>query len=106
MLIMEKSYICGATNVFAWIAICSGIAIIAPQLILGMAGFWYPGYVRQPWHAFLVYQAANLVVLGWNVYVLKRAMWVHDVACKSPVLFHTSFSVLSSFLAIPFREKC
>lgn len=33
----EQSYFCGATNVFAWIAICAGIAIIVPQQIIGMA---------------------------------------------------------------------
>jgi hypothetical protein len=83
---VEKSYICGATNVFAWIAICSGIAIIAPQLILGLAVFWIPGYVREPWHAFLVYQAVNLVVLVFNIYLVKRANWIHDAACKSLIL--------------------
>jgi choline transport protein len=79
---IQKSYICGATNVFSWLAICSGIAIIAPQLILGLAVFWIPGYAREPWHAFLVYQAVNLVVLVFNIYLVKRANVIHDLACK------------------------
>jgi hypothetical protein len=82
---IQKSYICGATNVFAWLAICSGIAIIAPQLILGLAVFWIPGYAREPWHAFLVYQAVNLVVVVFNIYLMKRANGIHDLACKSVI---------------------
>lgn len=78
-----QSYCCGATNVFSWIAICAGIAIIVPQLCLGMAVFWNPTYVPQAWHAFLVYQAINVLVLTYNIYLLRRTMWVHDLACKS-----------------------
>ncbi|EUC27995.1 hypothetical protein COCCADRAFT_9547 [Bipolaris zeicola 26-R-13] len=74
------SYYCGATNVFSWIAICAGIAIIVPQLCLGMAIFWNPSYVLQAWHAFLVYQAINVLVLMYNVYLLRRTMWIHDLA--------------------------
>jgi hypothetical protein len=81
-----KSYCCGATNVFSWIAICAGIAIIVPQLCLGMAIFWNPTYVPQAWHAFLVYQAANVLVLVYNIYLLRRTMWVHDLACMSLVM--------------------
>jgi choline transport protein len=78
-----QSYCCGATNVFSWIAICAGIAIIVPQLCLGMAVSWNPTYVPQAWHAFLVYQAINVLVLVYNMYLLRRTMWVHDLACKS-----------------------
>ncbi|KAK7192105.1 choline transport [Paraphaeosphaeria sporulosa] len=73
------SYCCGATNVFAWIAICAGIAIIIPQQIMGMAVFYNPSYVPQTWHAFILYQGGNLMVLVYNVYLLKRSMWIHDV---------------------------
>lgn len=67
---------------FSWIAICAGIAIIVPQLCLGMAVFWNPDYAAQPWHAFVVYQAVNVLVLVYNMYLLRRTMWVHDLACK------------------------
>jgi hypothetical protein len=77
-----KSYCCGVINVFAWIAICAGIAIIVPQLVLGMAIFWNSGYAPEPWHAFMLYQGANLLVLVYNIYVLKRSMWIHDVGCE------------------------
>ncbi|KAJ4984182.1 choline transport [Stagonosporopsis vannaccii] len=85
------SYLCGATNVFSWIAICAGIAIIAPQLCLGLAVAWNSTYAPQPWHAFLVYQAANVLVLLYNMYLLRRTMWVHDLAF---------FVSIASFLVI------
>ncbi|KAH7386800.1 amino acid/polyamine transporter I [Phaeosphaeria sp. MPI-PUGE-AT-0046c] len=75
----ELSYCCGVTNVFAWIALCAGIAIIVPQQALGMAVYWNKDYTQQPWHIFLLYQASNLLVLVYNIYLLKRSMWIHDV---------------------------
>jgi choline transport protein len=77
-----QSYCCGATNVFAWIALCAGVAIIFPQQVMGMTIFYNPSYAPKPWHAFLLYQAANTLVLLYNIYVLKRTMWIHDVGCK------------------------
>ncbi|KAG2420476.1 hypothetical protein HFD88_000088 [Aspergillus terreus] len=74
------SYSCGVANVFAWIAICTGIAIIPAQLILGVVVFWNPDYVPQPWHYFLIYQAINGLVLIYNILLLKRSLWVHDVS--------------------------
>jgi hypothetical protein len=50
-----------------------------------MAVFWNPTYVPQAWHAFLVYQAINVLVLLYNIYLLRRTMWVHDLACKSKI---------------------
>ncbi|KAF9889608.1 hypothetical protein FE257_007116 [Aspergillus nanangensis] len=85
------SYCCGAANVFAWISICTGIAIIPAQLILGMVVFWHPDYVPQPWHYFLIYQAINGLVLLYNITLLKRSLWIHDVAF---------FVTLASFLVI------
>jgi len=77
-----QSYCCGATNVFAWIALCAGVAILFPQLAIGMTIFYNPSYVPEPWHAFLQYQALNALVVLYNIYVLKRTMWIHDVGCK------------------------
>lgn len=74
------SYCCGAANVFSWIAICAGIAIICPQLCLGLAVFWDPEYIPKPWQAFLMYQGSNALVLVYNIYLLRRTMWVHDLA--------------------------
>ncbi|CAA9957250.1 Amino acidpolyamine transporter I [Pyrenophora teres f. maculata] len=85
------SYCCGATNVFAWIALASGVAIIVPQQLVAMASFWNPSYLPKAWHTFLLYQAANLITLIYNIYALKRTMWIHDVGF---------FMSLSGFVAV------
>ncbi|KAL4912930.1 amino acid/polyamine transporter I [Aspergillus aurantiobrunneus] len=85
------SYACGIANMFAWIAICTGIAIIPAQLILGLVIFYYPGYDAQPWHYFLIYQGINGLVVLYNIGLLKRSLWIHDAAF---------FITLASFLAI------
>lgn len=69
---------------FSWIAICTGIAIIPAQLISGIAVFYNPTYTPQPWHSFLIYQAINGLVLLYNITLLKRSLWIHDVSCKCP----------------------
>ncbi|KAJ5322014.1 uncharacterized protein N7506_011144 [Penicillium brevicompactum] len=74
------SYCCGITNMFSWIAICTGIAIIPAQLISGIAVFYNPTYTPQPWHSFLIYQAINGLVLLYNITLLKRSLWIHDVS--------------------------
>ncbi|OQE43616.1 hypothetical protein PENCOP_c003G06867 [Penicillium coprophilum] len=85
------SYCCGMTNVFSWIAICTGIAIIPAQLIVGIALFYNPDYTPQAWHYFLIYQAINGLVLLYNILLLKRSLWIHDVAF---------FATLASFFVI------
>ncbi|CAG7952332.1 unnamed protein product [Penicillium salamii] len=74
------SYCCGITNMFSWIAICTGIAIIPAQLITGIAIFYNPAYVPQAWHSFLIYQAINGLVLLYNITLLKRSLWIHDLS--------------------------
>lgn len=63
--------------------ICADIAIIVPQLYLGIAIFWNPTYVLQAWHASLVFQAANVLVLVYNTYLLRRTIWVRDLVRES-----------------------
>lgn len=79
----HKSYCCGVANVFSWIAICSGIAIIPAQLIPGMIQFFNEDYVSHPWQSFLIYHAVNGIVLLYNITLLKRSFWFHDFCCKS-----------------------
>ncbi|KAJ5456916.1 hypothetical protein N7530_012190 [Penicillium desertorum] len=85
------SYFCGMTNAFSWIAICTGIAIIPAQLIVGIALFYNPTFIPQAWHYFLIYQAINGLVLLYNITLLKRSLWIHDVAF---------FATLASFFVI------
>ncbi|PYI16088.1 putative choline transporter [Aspergillus violaceofuscus CBS 115571] len=85
------SYACGIANMFAWIAISTGIAIIPSQLILGIVLFYNPGFDAQPWHYFILYQMINLLVLFYCIILLKKSLWIHD-ACF--------FITLASFFVI------
>lgn len=92
---------------FSWIAICTGIAIIPAQCIVGMIVFYNPNFTPQPWHSFVIYQAINGCVLLYNITLLKRSLWIHDVSCKflsrhtkRALLTLIVFVTLASFLVI------
>ncbi|KAE8337813.1 hypothetical protein BDV24DRAFT_154083 [Aspergillus arachidicola] len=96
------SYCCGVANMLAWIAICTGIAIIPAQLILGIVLFYDSEYQSQPWHYFLIYQSINGLVLLYNTILLKKSLWFHDVSffvtLTSFVIIMASSSVWATFL--------
>ncbi|ODM23285.1 hypothetical protein SI65_00874 [Aspergillus cristatus] len=79
------SYCCGAVNIFSWISISAGVTI------LPAASYDNPEYESQRWHYFLIYQAANIIILLYNVFAVRRTSWIHDLG------FVVS---LTSFLAI------
>lgn len=102
-----QSYCCGITNAFSWIAICTGIAIIPAQLIIGIVLFYNPDYTPHAWHYFLIYQAINGSVLLYNILLLKRSLWIYDIACKYTLRLQLSicltpavFVTLASFFVI------
>lgn len=47
-----------------------------------MVAFFDANYVAQPWHTFLLYQAFNLLVLLYNIFVLRHTLWIHTLARK------------------------
>ena len=76
-----QSYCCGAVNIFSWIAISAGVAILPAQFIISMVIYNDPTYESRTWHSFLIYQTANIVVLLYNIFAMKRTSWIHDVGC-------------------------
>ncbi|KAF7537119.1 hypothetical protein G7054_g4006 [Neopestalotiopsis clavispora] len=99
------SYFCGTVNVFSWITICSGIAIIGPQLVLGMVAFFDDEYVAQPWHTFLLYQAFNLLVLLYNTFVLRHTLWVHTLALAVSILSFVAILITCVARAPTYQES-
>jgi len=73
------SYTTGIVNIFAWLATSASVCVIIPQIVLGMAAYWHPTYVPQKWQSFLVYQASNILVLGYNLLVLRKVPVTHDI---------------------------
>lgn len=51
-------------------------------MALALASFWNPGYTVQTWHVFLIFQAMNFLMVSYNIFLLKRTIWLQDVGCK------------------------
>lgn len=66
---------------FGWVAICAGICIIMPQIIMGIVVFYNNAFVIERWHSFLIYQALNVTVLVYNLFLLPKAAWTHNIGC-------------------------
>lgn len=95
------SYTTGIINIFAWLATSASVCLIIPQVILGLASYWHPTYVPQGWHTFLLYQASNVFVLGYNIAILRRAAWTHDVGMVFSLLIFFTFWVACLAKASP-----
>lgn len=57
-----------------------------------MASYDNPEYESQRWHYFLIYQAANIIILLFNVFAIRRISWIHDLGC---MFLESSFSSTS-----------
>lgn len=53
-----------------------------PVIILSLAAYLDPSYVPETWHIFLVFQAFNFTFTAYNIFLMKRTAWIHDVGCE------------------------
>lgn len=58
---------------------------------LALVSFWHPDYTVETWHVFLIFQAMNFLMVSYNIFLLKRTIWLQDVGCmyssrSSPIL--------------------
>lgn len=93
LLTISKSYWCGILNTFGWIASVGGFIAPFPTIVLAMVSFWQPDYVLESWHVFLIYQALNFLMTAYNIFLLKRTVWVMNVGCKFSFFFFFPFFV-------------
>ncbi|WYZ35131.1 hypothetical protein EsH8_I_001407 [Colletotrichum jinshuiense] len=75
----ELSYCCGSINFLGWIANGAGFIIQMPVIVLSLASFLDPTYLPETWHIFLVFQAFNLAFTTYNIFLMKRTAWIHDI---------------------------
>ncbi|KAF6796391.1 choline transport, partial [Colletotrichum sojae] len=73
------SYCCGSVNFLGWIANGAGFIIQMPVIILSLAAYLDQSYVPETWHIFLVFQAFNFTFTAYNIFLMKRTAWIHDV---------------------------
>lgn len=57
-----------------------------PTIVLALASFWNADFVPQQWHVFLIYQAINFIFTAYNMFLLKRTIWVMNVGCEHKFL--------------------
>lgn len=79
------SYTCGMLSIFSWVAIGAAVTIIVAQQIMALVALTHQTFVTESWHVFLLYQAIAIWVLLFNLFILKRNSWTHNVGCKTPV---------------------
>lgn len=76
------SYACGLLSAFSWVALAAAITILDAQIIVAVAALWHEGYVAKEWHIFVISQSFSLMLLLTNLFVTKRAPWMHEIGCK------------------------
>ena len=79
---MVQSYCCGAINVLGWITLSVGTSIVFPQFVNALIIANNPEFEPKAWQTFLMYQAFNLVILLYNIFGLKKSLWIHNVGCE------------------------
>ncbi|KFY29440.1 hypothetical protein V493_02357 [Pseudogymnoascus sp. VKM F-4281 (FW-2241)] len=95
------SYTVGTINMFGWVAICAGICIIMPQIIMGIVVFYNNAFVIERWHSFLIYQALNVSVLVYNLFILPKAAWTHNIGFALSLLCFIIFFITCLAIAGP-----
>ncbi|RMZ89891.1 hypothetical protein DV736_g2869, partial [Chaetothyriales sp. CBS 134916] len=97
----SASYIAAITNIFSWLAITASVCVIIPQLILGMAKYWNPSYIPHKYQFFLIYQVSNILFVGYNLAILRRAAWTHNVGMAFSLLCFLTFWIACLAKASP-----
>ncbi|KAF4832464.1 Choline transport protein [Colletotrichum tropicale] len=73
------SYCCGSVNFLGWIANGAGFVIQMPVMVLSLASYLDPQYIPETWHIFLLFQAFNFTFTAYNIFLMKRTAWIHDL---------------------------
>ena len=95
------SYATGMINIFSWLAIIASVCVILPQIALGIAVYWNPTYIPQKWQYFLIFQASNLLILAYNIGIMRRAPWTHTFGLVFSLLCFFTFWIACLAMASP-----
>lgn len=75
-------YICGFTGVLSWIAISASAAMLFAQCLLAIVINYMPLYTPKTWHYFLIYQIAHIVMIMYNLFLIRKSVWVYKLGCE------------------------
>ncbi|KAH8743154.1 amino acid/polyamine transporter I [Diaporthe sp. PMI_573] len=87
------SYACGVAATCSWVFLAAGVTTLASQLILALPAYYVQGYDPKIWHYFLIFQAINIFVLAYNIFVLKKAPWTHEIGFILTLLTFATVSI-------------
>lgn len=77
------SYVCGVLSTCSWVFAAAAVTVLVAQILIAIPAFLIDTYVPQTWHYFLVFQALNVALLLYNIFVLRKAPWTHEIGCGS-----------------------
>jgi choline transport protein len=92
-------------NIFAWMATSAAVCAIIPSIVLGLAKYWNPLYLPHRWQDFLIFQASNIVILIYNIGILRRAAWTHDVGMALSLIMMLTYLIVCLARASPKRPS-
>ncbi len=77
------SYVCGFITNFSWIGMGAGVSIITAYQLVSLVNYYHQDALDHPWHVFLIYQALAIIVLLYNIFLIKSLPVTHTIGCKS-----------------------
>ncbi|KAH7182187.1 amino acid permease-domain-containing protein [Fusarium sp. MPI-SDFR-AT-0072] len=89
------SYICGLAATCSWMFLAAGVSTLATQLLLSLPAFYVDDFEPKNWQSFLVFQAINIALHTYNIFFLKKTLWIHEVGFGLSLVVFFTVSVTS-----------
>ncbi|EXK25081.1 hypothetical protein FOMG_18227 [Fusarium oxysporum f. sp. melonis 26406] len=89
------SYICGLAATCSWMFLAAGVSMLATQLLLSLPAFYVDDFEPKNWQSFLVFQAINIALHTYNIFFLKKTLWIHEVGFGLSLVVFFTVSVTS-----------
>ncbi|KIW64822.1 hypothetical protein PV04_09729 [Phialophora macrospora] len=87
------SYVCAVAATYSWVFLCAAVTLFAAIVLIALPEYYVEGYEPKAWHTFLVYQTLNILILVYNLFVLKRAPWTHEIGFFLTLLTFITVSI-------------
>ncbi|KAM6517510.1 hypothetical protein FSOLCH5_008473 [Fusarium solani] len=87
------SYVCGFAGTCSWVFLTGAVTILASQILLSFPAYYSNDYTPKNWHYFLVFQALNIAIHIYNLLLLKKTIWIHEVGFFLSLLAFLTISV-------------
>jgi choline transport protein len=82
-------YTCGVASTCSWIFLTAAVQILFAQALLALPASLVDGYMPKTCHYFLVFESMNAVSLAYNILLLQRTPWIHNLGCELSYVMDT-----------------